>query len=72
MDGRWGRWIWRKGLRTTPVSTCSHEQVVGPFKGQGSLQEGSLGLRRAGLWVPEGAPNRQLAKQMWSSEEKSG
>ena len=40
--------------------------------GAGSLQEGSSGVRRTGLWVPEGAPNRQLAKQMWSSEEKSG
>lgn len=38
----------------------------------GSLQEGSSGVRRAGLWVPEGTPNRQLAKQMWGSEEKSG
>lgn len=56
----------------TPVSTCSQEQVVGPFTGQGSLQEGSSGVRHDGLWVPEGAPNRQLAKQMWSSEEKSG
>lgn len=56
----------------TPVSTCSQEQVVEPFIGQGSLQEGSSGVRWAGWWVPEGAPNGQLAKQMWSSEEKSG
>lgn len=71
MDGRWGG-DWRKGLRMTPVSTCSQEQVVGPFTGQRSLQEGRRGVRRAGLWLPEGTPNRQLAKQMWSSEEKSG
>lgn len=71
-DGKWGRGIWREKPRMTSVPTRSQERVLGPFTGQGSLQESSSGVRWAGLWVPEGAPNRQLAKQMWSSEEKSG
>lgn len=44
----------------------------GTIYGAGEPARGQFRGRHDGLWVPEGAPNRQLAKQMWSSEGKSG
>lgn len=56
----------------TSVSPCSQEQMVVPFTEKKSLLEDNSGVRHADLGAPVRAPARQLAKQMWSSEEKSG
>lgn len=46
--------------------------MVVPFTEEGSLEEDSSGVRHIDLQVPVRVPHWQLAKQMWSSEEKSG